>query len=113
MIHLTKDAAQQFKDIFKERELSESSAVRFTVKGGGCSGFMLDVSLEPPRRYDMARRTDSKFISEDIRILADKKSLLFLDGMTVRYEKQPFGHKFTYDNPNAQGVCGCGESFSV
>ena len=113
MINLTADAAQQFKTLFKERDLPYNSAIRFTVKGGGCSGFTLDVAIEPPRRYDMARRSDNKFISQDVRILADKKSLLFLDGMTVRYEKQPFGHKFTYDNPNATGICGCGESFSV
>ena len=113
MINLTPDAAAQFKKLFKDREIPNTSAVRFTVKGGGCSGFQLDVSIEPPRRFDMARKTDTKFVSEEVRILADQKSLLFLSGMTVRYEKQQFGHKFTYDNPNAKGVCGCGESFSV
>jgi len=113
MINLTSEAGEQFKLLFSDRELPSTSAVRFTVKGGGCSGFTLDVSIEPPRRFDMARKTDNKFISEDVRILADQKSLLFLDGMTVRYEKQDFGHKFTYDNPNAKGVCGCGESFSI
>ena len=113
MINLTDDAAAKFKEIFQEKGLTPSSAVRFTVRGGGCSGFTLDVTLEPARRYDMARASDQKFVSKDIRILVDKKSLLFLDGMTVRYEKQTFGHKFTYDNPNSKGVCGCGESFSV
>ena len=113
MITLTEDASNRFKMIFKEKDLPPNSAVRFTVKGGGCSGFTLDVDIEPPRRFDMARRHDSKFISNDVRILVDKKSLLFLEGTTVKYVKQPFGHKFTYDNPNATGVCGCGESFSV
>lgn len=113
MINLTTEAAEQFKKIFTDRNIPNTSAIRFTVKGGGCSGFQLDVGIEPPRRFDMARKSDNKFVSEDIRILADQKSLLFLAGMTVRYEKKEFGHKFTYDNPNAQGVCGCGESFSV
>ena len=113
MINLTDEASQQFKKIFKEKDLPETSAVRFTVKGGGCSGFQLDVSIEPPRRFDMARSNDTKFVVNDVRLIVDKKSLLFLEGMTVRYEKQPFGHKFSYDNPNAKGVCGCGESFSI
>ena len=113
MINLTPEAAIQFKKTFEKKRLPATSAVRFTVKGGGCAAFTLGVTIEPPRRFDMARKSDKKFISEGIRILADQKSLLFLDGMTVRYEKQQFGHKFTYDNPNAKGVCGCGESFSV
>jgi iron-sulfur cluster assembly protein len=113
MINLTDEASNKFLNIFKNKELPENSAVRFTVRGGGCSGLTLDVQIEPPRRYDMARKTDSKFIANDVRILVDKKSLLFLDGMTVRYEEQQFGHKFVYDNPNSKGVCGCGESFSV
>ena len=84
MINLTEDASNKFLTIFKNKELPENSAIRFTVKGGGCSGFTLDVQIEPPRRFDMARRADDKFVSNDVRILVDKKSLLFLDGMTVR-----------------------------
>lgn len=113
MINMTPDACKQFKKLFKEKDLPETSAIRFTIKGGGCSGFQLDVSLEPSRRFDMPKKTDLKFISEGIRILIDKKSHLFLDGMTVRYQKQDFGHKFVYDNPNSKGTCGCGESFSI
>lgn len=113
MIHLTIEASEKFKQLLKEKELPINSAIRFIVKGGGCSGFTLDVAIEPPRKYDMAARHDTKFVSEGIRILVDKKSLLFLDGMQVRYEEQPFGHKFVYDNPNSKGTCGCGISFSV
>jgi iron-sulfur cluster assembly protein len=113
MINLTTEAAEKFLTLFTEKGLASNSAIRFSIKGGGCSGFTLEVNIEPPKRYDMARRSDSKFISNNIRVLVDKKSLLFLDGMTVRYEEQPFGHKFVYDNPNSTGVCGCGESFSV
>ena len=45
--------------------------------------------------------------------LIDKKSLLFLDGTQIDFEEKEFGHAFTYTNPNASGVCGCGTSFSV
>ena len=56
---------------------------------------------------------DNKFISNDVRILVDSKSLLFLKNMTVDFEKTRFGHKFVYNNPNASGWCGCGKSFNA
>lgn len=113
MIYLTETAATKIQSLFEEKNMSADSAIRFGVKGGGCSGFTLDVKLEPPRKYEMARRNDCKFIDKNIRILVDKKSLLFLDQTKVDYIKEKFGHKFSYENPNAKGWCGCGESFSI
>lgn len=113
MIYLSDAAALKIKELFVEKELSENSAVRFIVKGGGCSGFTLDVKIEPPSRYDLARRTDSKFVDKGVRILVDKKSSLFIDNMQVDFVRENFGHKFVYDNPNASGWCGCGESFAI
>lgn len=113
MISLTENAANRIKELFKEKSLPETAAIRFSVKGGGCSGFSMEVKLEQPRRYDMANRFDNKFISNGIRILVDKKSLLFLDGTAVDWEQTQFGHKFKYDNPQATGWCGCQESFAV
>lgn len=113
MIYLTDTAARKIQKLFTEKQMDANSAIRFAVKGGGCSGFTLDVSLEPARRYDLARRNDCKFNDKGIRILVDKKSLLFLDQTKVDYVEEKFGHKFTYENPNAKGWCGCGESFSI
>jgi len=113
MIYLTDTAATKIQTLFEEKNMAADSAIRFAVKGGGCSGFSLDVNLEPPRKYEMARKNDCKFLEKGIRILVDKKSLLFLDQTRVDYVKEKFGHKFSYENPNAKGWCGCGESFSV
>jgi len=113
MIELTQEAAEYLKNAFTQKKLPENSAVRITVKGGGCSGFTLDISLEPPRRYEMPRKSDCAFTSQDVRILVDKKSLLFVDGMKVKLKNHQFGHKLEFDNPNAKGICGCGESFAV
>lgn len=113
MIHLTEAAANRIKELFKEESRPETSAIRFLVKGGGCAGFEFDVDLEPPRKFDMAGKHDNKFLSKDVRILVDSKSLIFLTGMTVDFEKTRFGHRFVYNNPNASGYCGCGTSFST
>jgi len=113
MISLTTEAASRIKELFNSKEMPLNSAIRFAVKGGGCSGFKMEVDIEPPRKYDMAGRHDLKFVSDDVRILVDKKSYLFLDGTVVDWTKTNFGHSFSYQNPNIASECGCGLSFSV
>lgn len=113
-IQLTERAAEKVREILQERGLPETAGLRFAIKGGGCSGFEYVVDLEKsPRKFDMPSRHDKVFVSNGARILVDKKSLLFLDGTEIDWAEQQFGHAFTYTNPNARGICGCGTSFSV
>lgn len=113
-ITVTDRAAERIKGILEERGLPDTAGLRFAIKGGGCSGFEYVVDLvTQPRKFDMPSRSDQVFVDKGIRMLVDKKSLLFLDGTQIDWEEQRFGHAFTYTNPNASGVCGCGTSFSV
>ena len=48
-----------------------------------------------------------------VRILVDKKSLLYLIGTTLEYSGGLNGKGFAFNNPNANRTCGCGESFAV
>ena len=48
-----------------------------------------------------------------MKIIVDKKSLLYLDGTEVDYTKEGLNEGFKFNNPNANGECGCGESFTV
>ena len=113
MITLTENAASYFGKILQKKGLTERFCIRFRVEGGGCSGFTYSVSIEPPRSFELSKPQDTTHISEGIRTITDKKSLLFLKGTTIDYQKSQFGHKLVYKNPNAKGVCGCGESFAV
>lgn len=113
-ITFTPEAAEKVKDILQERGLPETAGLRFGIKGGGCSGFEYVVDIvDSPRKFDMPSRHDKVFVSHGARVLIDKKSLLFLDGTEIGWEPQDFGHSFTYTNPNATGICGCGTSFAV
>ncbi len=111
---LTPRAAERIQGMLKEKGLPETAGIRFGVKGGGCSGFEYKVDLEPsPRTFDMPKKDDQVFVSHGTRLVVDKKSYLFLGGVEIDWEEQPFGHSFVYRNPNAKGTCGCGTSFSV
>jgi iron-sulfur cluster assembly protein len=48
-----------------------------------------------------------------VKIVVDKKSLLYLAGTTLEFEGGLNGKGFNFNNPNASRTCGCGESFAV
>jgi len=52
-------------------------------------------------------------VDNEIKIIVDKKSLLYLAGTTLEYSGGLNGKGFVFVNPNANRTCGCGESFSL
>ena len=94
---MTEDGFKPFEDFIK-----------VGVKSGGCSG------LEYVLKFDN-EKTDADQIFEDngIKIIVDKKSILYLAGTTLEYSGGLNGKGFVFNNPNASRTCGCGESFSL
>ncbi|MCK0161116.1 HesB/IscA family protein [Allomuricauda sp. F6463D] len=82
--------------------------VRVGVKSGGCSGLSYELDFDKS-----AADTDKVFEDNDVRIIVDKKSFLYLVGTTLEYSGGLNGKGFVFNNPNAQRTCGCGESFSL
>lgn len=107
MITVSKEAS---KEVMRLMELDNkpNSYIRVAVKGGGCSGLMYDLSFD-------ASQTDTDTVCEDngIKILVDKKSLLYLIGTELNFSSGLNGKGFHFINPNASRSCGCGESFAV
>jgi iron-sulfur cluster assembly protein len=78
------------------------------VKGGGCSGLMYDLVFD-----DQMKDGDKVFEDNGVKVVVDKKSLLYLLGTTLDFSGGLNGKGFQFVNPNANRTCGCGESFSV
>jgi iron-sulfur cluster assembly protein len=82
--------------------------IRVGVRGGGCTGFTYVFEWA-----DEIRPTDKEFFGPEgsgVSIVVDPKSLVFLGGMTLDYQRGMMGQGFKFNNPNAKGSCGCGES---
>jgi iron-sulfur cluster assembly protein len=60
-----------------------------------------------------SREGDQLFEDQGVRVLVEKKSLLYLLGTTLEYSGGLNGKGFEFKNPNATRTCGCGESFAV
>ena len=71
-------------------------------RSGGRFSYVLDFDKQGKTEFDVA------YENHGVTILVDKKSYLFLNGTAIDWEEQKFGHAFTYTNPNATGICGCG-----
>ena len=82
--------------------------VRVGVKSGGCSGLSYDLTFDKN-----TQENDKIFEENNVKIVVDKKSFLYLVGTTLEYSGGLNGKGFVFNNPNANRTCGCGESFSL
>lgn len=108
MISVTEKAKERIAALKKEEGRTDNHNIRVSVKGGGCSGLMYDLGFD-----EEVRPADQVFEDNGVKILVDKKSLLYLLGTTLDFSDGLNGKGFQFINPNASRTCGCGESFSV
>ncbi len=108
-LEITDTAVEHVKQ-FMEQEGKTDEVVRVGVRGGGCSGLSYVLQFEGA---DSVGLMDHVIEKDGVRVVVDKKSMLFLSGTTLDYEDGLTGKGFTFKNPNAHQTCGCGESFSA
>ncbi|MCS6883929.1 MAG: iron-sulfur cluster assembly accessory protein [Acidobacteriota bacterium] len=108
-ITLTDSAAKRIKQIIQQEGLTEGG-LRIGVKAGGCSGLTYVLNLETQQRPG-----DRVYEHNGAKLFVDAKSFLYLNGTVLDYKEDGglMERGFTFANPNSQGECGCGESFSV
>lgn len=107
-VSLTPRAIEAAKAAFAKRG-TPNAALRLGLRGGGCSGFsyVIEFSDDPPRARDRV------FEFDGVRVLVDPKSLIYLAGTVLDYEKTLMSQGFKFQNPQEKQGCGCGHSFSV
>jgi iron-sulfur cluster assembly protein len=109
MIAVSDTAKTKIESLMSEEGKSwEQSYIRVGVTSGGCSGLSYKMDI-----VDAPENGDNEFEDKGVRILVDKKSMLYLLGTTLEYSGGLNGKGFSFNNPNASRTCGCGESFAV
>jgi iron-sulfur cluster assembly protein len=82
--------------------------VKLSTPRRGCSGLAYSVdyvSEEAP--------FDEKIVTPGGTFYIDGASVLYLVGSVMDWREDDFAAGFVFENPNAKGSCGCGESFTV
>ncbi|RUO62563.1 iron-sulfur cluster assembly protein IscA [Pseudidiomarina insulisalsae] len=105
-ITMTEAAAQRARSFLEQRGKGEG--IRLGVKTTGCSGLAYVMEF-----VDEIDETDTVFEEKGVKIIIDGKSLVYLDGTELDFVKEGLNEGFEFNNPNAKGECGCGESFNV
>jgi len=108
MVTVTDKAKEKILALRQEESRADEHHIRVGVLGGGCSGLMYNLEFDTNHQS-----TDMVFEDKGIRIVVDKKSILYLAGTILDFSDGLNGKGFQFVNPNASRTCGCGESFSV
>jgi iron-sulfur cluster assembly protein len=82
--------------------------VKLSTPRRGCSGLAYSVDY-----VATASPLDERIATPGGDLYVDGASLLYLIGSTMDWVEDDFTAGFVFNNPNAKGACGCGESFTV
>ncbi|MBT0585728.1 iron-sulfur cluster assembly protein IscA [Alteromonas oceanisediminis] len=105
-IKVSDAAATRAKTFLQNR--GSGLGIRLGVKTTGCSGLAYVLEF-----VDDLNEDDEVFEDNGVKIIIDGKSLVYLDGTELDFAKEGLNEGFQFNNPNANGECGCGESFNV
>lgn len=108
MIVLTDSARDKIFSLMRKEGHTDPVSLRVSVVGGGCSGFSYKLGFEK-----VPQDQDSKFLENQVQVVVDPKSALFIQGLRIDYVDGLNGAGFVYENPKAAKSCGCGTSFAV
>jgi iron-sulfur cluster assembly protein len=106
-IILTPAAEQRIADLMS-RAPDDAIGVKLSTPRRGCSGLAYSVDY-----VSEETKFDEKIETRGGTFYVDGASVLYLIGSTMDWREDDFTAGFVFENPNAKGSCGCGESFTV
>ncbi len=100
----TERAQLKALELMKQAGIDETYFLRVSVVGGGCSGLSYKLDFD-----NELKPSDQVFEMENLKLVTDIKSLLYLLSTELDYSDGLNGKGFVFRNPNASRTCGCGE----
>jgi iron-sulfur cluster assembly protein len=106
-ITLTPAAEERIADLMSKAP-EGTIGVKLSTPRRGCSGLAYSVDY-----VSLENAFDEKIETPGGTFYVDGASILYLIGSTMDWREDDFAAGFVFENPNAKGACGCGESFTV
>ncbi|HEX8302781.1 iron-sulfur cluster assembly accessory protein [Sphingomonas sp.] len=106
-LNLTSNAQARVAELMSKAPES-AIGVKLSTPKRGCSGLAYSVDY-----VTEAKPFDEKIETPGGTLYVDGGSILYLVGSTMDWVEDDFAAGFVFENPNAKGACGCGESFTV
>lgn len=108
MITISEKAKNRISQLMLEQSFDNNYFLRVGVESGGCSGLSYKLDFD-----NLMKQGDETFEFEGVKVVTDKRSVLYLFGTELDFTDGLNGKGFAFNNPNASRTCSCGESFSV
>ena len=105
-IRLTAAAAERVRTQLYSRGQGEGMRIGITTTVSYTHLTLLDFA-------DEVGDSDNVFTSHGIKVVVDESSIQYLDGTEVDFREDGLSSNFSFNNPNVEDECGCGESFTV
>jgi iron-sulfur cluster assembly protein len=106
-VNLTQRAEARVADLMSKAP-EGAIGVKLSTPKRGCSGLAYSVDY-----VTTANAMDERIETPGGTFFVDGASVLYLIGSTMDWVEDDFAAGFVFENPNAKGACGCGESFTV
>ena len=104
---LTPSAEARIADLMAQAP-EGTIGVKLSTPRRGCSGLAYSVDYVTEEA-----KFDEKIETPGGTFYIDGASVLYLVGSVMDWVEDDFSAGFVFENPNAKGACGCGESFMV
>jgi Fe-S cluster assembly iron-binding protein IscA len=128
-LQVSEEAAARIRALVAKRH-PPPAGVRVGVRTRGCNGMSytmdyadapgkFDERVELPRvAPDSSAAEPTKAVTEKVHeeqpsVFVDPRALIHIVGTRMHFIDNDLVSEFVFENPNAKGTCGCGESFNV
>ena len=106
-VNLTPSAEARIAHLMAQAP-ADAIGVKLSTPRRGCSGLAYSDDY-----VTQAIPMDERIDTPGGTFFIDGASVLYLIGSTMDWQEDDFTAGFVFENPNAKGACGCGESFTV
>ncbi|MBC8154497.1 MAG: iron-sulfur cluster assembly accessory protein [Bacteroidetes bacterium] len=89
-IRIRSDAREQIIDTFKANKIPADYGLRVGIRGGGCGASWL-------LGFDLPGEADEIYLIDTVRVIIDRKHLLYVLGAEIGFEQNDDGHGFTVE----------------
>lgn len=92
-VHISDRARSEIADTFTANKIPASYGLRVGLRGGACSATYL-------LGFDTATSHDQVYDVEGVRVMIDRRHLMYVLGAAIDYEESEHGQGFTINMPS-------------